>query len=114
MFSKIVAKQLDVVYLQFVFGDLMILNPGIGRRVRLLVSWVTNGCPSDDRNAVQTYGWVCVDLKVFLDKEINWSQVSHGDPQFDYFFLIEEIDSAIKDYLSYKAESVSDNSCKCG
>lgn len=112
MFTNLVEKQLDIILLQFVFGDLMVMHPGIGRRVRLLVSWVTMGCPSSDRNTIQTYGWVCTDLKVFLDREINWSDVPLGDPRFRSFALIEEIHSSIHVYL-YMKEDTSGPVCDC-
>lgn len=111
MFARIVDRQLDVVLLQFVFGDLMLINPGIGRRVRLLVSWVTMGCPSEQRDTIQTYGWVCVDLQVLLDSEIDWSQVPKGDPRRESFFLIEDIHEAIRRYLRF--DIPHDNSCEC-
>lgn len=108
MFARIVAQQLDVVMLQFVYGDLMLINAGIGRRVRLLVSWVTLGCPSSDRYSIRTYGWVCTDLKVLLDSEIDWSQVPVGDPRRQAFYLVQEIHDCIKMYLRQDASTQFD------
>lgn len=114
MFDKIYDRRLDVIMLQFVFGDLMVISPSIGRRVRLLVSWVTMGCPTEDLNAVQTYSWVCTDLAVLLDRELDWNRIPTGDPQRLAFALVEEINDTIRAHLKNSSRVVRGPSdCEC-